>query len=206
MKQLKALFCLYVFLVTASTSSAAISCQKLFSGPRVLELNYGVISQDDVLLRDNGLFSAHGKSMLCVPTCLYNIREKLRVDTGQKNTLNSNPNDLVAIVNDLKKYSLFDNENGTSSIFIPSAVYIFFQHENFEVTYTEKMSFQKNKNNEIKIEEIKSSVGSRVGILAGISRHSTSNWEDANRSNLASSHVLVVNGYDTENANRLFFR
>lgn len=175
-----------------------------------IDERYGQANQyDQVFLKENLI--TESKSMLCGPTCLYNVLEKIRIVEGTKTIPNSDAFEVVSLVKNIFPSLGLSidtlKERGIKANLLGEGLNLALVNNNLsaQVEVLGPLANKLKQKGGLSTENLKTSISKDTSVIVLISRYSVQNAEDASDANRRSGHFLIVSGYDPSNPKRIFF-
>ncbi len=205
---------LIAFLWLPLAALANDSCRAIFDLPlygEVLSIDsrYGRANQWDPALADKGLIGP-GHSMLCGPTCVYNVLEKLRIVDGRKMSPGSDADEVADLVHHLyPEIGMPASDIVNYGINIPKLAEGLQIKINQEKLLSEVQVYSAKYLGDqirpgIKLSQLKNSATSDHTVIVGLGFYKTSDPMTVSEANLVMRHFMIVTGFDPSNPMRFF--
>ena len=212
-----------LFFNLLSAQASSLKCSQLFTQEThelpgfELDASYGNASQLDARLKEAGLFTKStifklDQSMLCGPTCAYNVLEKFRVQNGEKLFPESESQEIIENVkNPFSLYKKSTQEvvnTGVSSDDLALNIAMMGKKQGLNIEIKLK-TIMANKNiffeKGISLNDLKSSVLPNEAVVVLVGFYRAENLQNLDLSNRTGGHFMVVAGYNRLNPQEMIF-
>jgi hypothetical protein len=218
---MKQIFTLFFLIWTFQAQATGLTCASLFAlryekqNPElVLDKNLGLLNQNDTRLAEAKLIEKKA-SMLCGPTCVYNILEKFKVEKNEKGLPEKNATELINDMNDI--YS----QNGTTVAEIvkdgisigdlANSLRVVAEKNNLKLKTKVKTTTVMEQNDlfreqGLSINELKNAVNTGRTAIVMVGYYHTGDLLKVTEKNRLGGHFMIVAGHDPLNQNQIIFQ
>ncbi len=213
---LKSIF-LFSILLVHLNSQARLACVNLFYSHDitrqglVIDNQYGVVSQWDEKLKTAQLISDQ-KSMLCGPTCIYNVLEKMSLNRNEKLIPDKNAAEIVDYVKTIIPQTGGNSDQsinyGMNLETMSKIINLASQQKDIHLDIELRSANLTNENFKkgFTLDELKQSVLPDHAAIVLVGFYRTDNLQEINSTNRIGGHYLIVAGYDTFNPQDLILQ
>jgi len=222
---LKQILTIFLLAFAIQTEAKVLKCESLFSRisyphnqtQLVLDKNLGLLNQNDSRLAEAQLIN-NKSSMLCGPTCIYNIVEKFKVERNEKKFPENNAQELISYIKDIfPKHEIATPELIHKGLHFDKLVVglkAVAQKNNLNLKIRETTTvvsemgdFDRNTRDfGLNINDLKNATSKGRTAIVLIGYYRTGNLLKIDRNNRLGGHYMIVAGHDTLNPNQIIFQ
>lgn len=218
---MKQMLTFFFLMWTLQAQAAGLTCASLFDvryehqDPElVLDRNHGLLNQSDARLTEAKLIDKKA-SMLCGPTCVYNILEKFKIEKNEKDLPEKNAVELINYMNDI-----FPQHGTTVAEIVKDGISIgdlanslraVAQKNNLKLKTRVKTTALMEQNDlfrehGISLGELKNAVNTRRTAIVMVGYYHTGDLLKVSAKKRLGGHFMIVAGHDPLNPNQIIFQ
>ncbi|MBC7458043.1 MAG: hypothetical protein H7235_07170 [Bdellovibrionaceae bacterium] len=212
---------LFFLILTIQAQAAGLKCSSLFgvtyehkNPALVLDKNHGLLNQNDPRLVEADLIK-NKSSMLCGPTCLYNVLEKFKIERNEKNLPEQNAAELISYVKDifsqnettipkLMKYGMTIGDLANSLQAVAQK-----NNLNLKTKVKTTMTMEQAdlfREQGVSLIDLKNAIKSGRTAIVLVGFYQTGDLLKVTKINRLAGHYMIVAGHDPLNPNQIIFQ